>query len=153
MIWFDIKELERGLKNGDLSDKEIFNYLLANLIIFSIVPYTYSNDYTTKWLIAIEIIIAIAVAVIGTKRTFDINCAGDNKDYFKRFLSLSFVIGVRLLVFVFITAIPAVIIVYLVDKNIGANENVEDLFHLLAMAVCGLFYYFMLTNSFKRVSQ
>ena len=153
MIWFDIKELERGLKNGDLSDKDIFNYLLANLIMFSIVPYTYSNDFTTKWLIAIEIIIVIAITVIGTKRTFDINCAADNIDYFKRLLSLSFVTGIRLVVFVFIAAIPVGIIVYFVDKNIGANENVKDLFNILLMAVVGVFYYFMLTNSFKRVSQ
>jgi hypothetical protein len=32
MIWLDIKELETGLKNGALSDKEALNYLLANLI-------------------------------------------------------------------------------------------------------------------------
>ena len=153
MIWFDIKELEQGLKNGDLSDKAIFNYLLANLIMFSIVPYISSNDYTTKWLIAIEIVVAIAITVIGTKRTFDINSAGDNKDYFKRFLSLSFVTGIRLVVFVFIAAIPVGIIVYLVDKSIGENENAKDLFNLTLMAVVGIFYYYMLTNSFKRVSQ
>ncbi len=153
MIWFDIKELEQGLKNGDLSDKAIFNYLLANLIMFSIVPYISSNDYTTKWLTAIEIVVVIAITIIGTKRTFDINSAGDNKDYFKRFLSLSFVTGIRLVVFVFIAAIPVGIIVYLVDKSIGENENVKDLFNLTLMAVVGIFYYFMLTNSFKRVSQ
>ena len=153
MIWFDIKELEQGLKNRDLSDKAIFNYLLANLIMFSIVPYISSNDYTTKWLIAIEIVVAIAITVIGTKRTFDINSAGDNKDYFKRFLSLSFVTGIRLVVFVFIAAIPVGIIVYLVDKSIGENENAKDLFNLTLMAVVGIFYYYMLTNSFKRVSQ
>ena len=153
MIWFEIKELEQGLKNGDLSDKAILNYLLANLIMYSIVPYISSNDYTTKWLIAIEIVVAVAITVIGTKRTFDINCAGDNKDYFKRFLSLSFVTGIRLVVFAFIAAIPVGIILYLVDKSIGENENVKDLFNLTMMAVVGIFYYFMLTNSFKRVSQ
>ena len=153
MIWFEIKELEQGLKNGDLSDKAILNYLLANLIMYSIVPYISSNDYTTKWLIAIEIVVLIAITVIGTKRTFDINCAGDNKDYFKRFLSLSFVTGIRLVVFAFIAAIPVGIILYLVNKSIGENENVKDLFNLTLMAVVGIFYYLMLTNSFKRVSQ
>jgi len=153
MIWFEIKELEQGLKNGDLSDKAILNYLLANLIMYSIVPYISSNDYTTKWLIAIEIVVAVAITVIGTKRTFDITCAGDNKDYFKRFLSLSFVTGIRLVVFAFIAAIPVGIILYLVNKSIGENENVKDLFNLTLMAVVGIFYYLMLTNSFKRVSQ
>jgi hypothetical protein len=153
MIWFDIKELERGLKSGDVSDKEIFNYLIATLIMFSIVPYIPSNDYKTTWLIAVEIVIVIAITIIGTKMTFDINSRGDNKDYFKRFLSLSFVTGIRLVVFVFLAAIPVGIIVYLVDKNIGANENIKDLFNLTLMTGIGVFYYFMLTNSFKRVSQ
>jgi hypothetical protein len=153
MIWFDIKELETGLKNGALSDKEIFNYLLANLILYSVVPYIGSNDYTTKWLIAIEIVIVIAITVIGTKKTFDINSAGDNKDYFKRFLSLSFVTGIRLLVLVCVVAIPIGIIAYFVDKNLGASENARDLFDIALTAVSGVLYYFMLINSFKRVSQ
>jgi hypothetical protein len=153
MIWFDIKELERGLKNGDLSDKDIFNYLLANLIMYSIVPYLSTNDYTTKWLLAIEIVVTIVITLIGTKRTFDINTAGDSKDYFKRFLSLSFVTGIRLLVFVCIAAIPLGVIVYFVDKNISTNENLKDLFDIALTTVAGLLYYFMLTNSFKRVSQ
>ena len=153
MIWFDIKELEQGLKNGDLSDKDIFKYLLANLIVFSIIQYIPSNDYTTKWLIAIEIVIVIVITVIGTKRTFDVNSAGDSKDYFKRFLSLSFVTGVRLFIFFCIAAIPLGTIVYLVDKSIGTNENIKDLFDIALTAVAGILYYFMLTNSFKRVSQ
>jgi hypothetical protein len=153
MIWFDIKELELGLKNGDLSDKDIFNYLLANLIMYSIVPYLSSNDYTTKWLIAIEIVIAIVITVVGTKKTFDINAAGDSKDYFKRFLSLSFVTGIRILVFVCIAAIPVGVIVYLVDQSISANENIKDFFNLALTAVAGILYYFMLTSSFRRVSQ
>ena len=153
MIWFDIKELERGLKNGELSDKDIFNYLLANLIMYSIVPYLSTNDYTTKWLIAIEIVVALVITVIGTKRTFDINTAGDSKDYFKRFLSLSFVTGIRLLVFACVAAIPVGVIVYLVDKSISANENIKDLFNIALTTVAGILYYFMLTSSFRRVSQ
>jgi prepilin signal peptidase PulO-like enzyme (type II secretory pathway) len=153
MIWLDIKELETGLKNGALSDKEALNYLLANLILYSVVPYIGGNDSTNKWLIALEIVVVIAVTVIGTKKTFDVNSAGDNRDYFKRFLSLSFVTGIRLLALVLVVAIPIGIIVYLVDKNLDANENTKDLFEVALTAVSGIVYYFMLISSFKRVSQ
>lgn len=153
MIWFDIKELERGLKDGGLSDKYIFNYLLASLIMYSIVPYLSSYDYTTKWLLAIDIAIAVGVTVIGTKRTFDINSAGDSKDFFKRFLSLSFVTGIRLLVFACIAAIPVGLIVLLVGKSISSNENIKDFFNIALTTVAGILYYFMLTSSFRRVSQ
>ena len=153
MIWFDINELEQKLKNGDLSDKDIFNYLLANLIVYSILPYLSSNDYTIKWLIVIEIVIAIGITVVGTKRTFDINATGDNKDYFKRIISLSFVTGFRLLVFACVVAIPVALIVSLVDKTIIAFESMKDLFNLSFTTVAGILYYYMLTSSFRRVSQ
>ena len=39
MIWFDIKELERRLKNDDFSDKEIFNYVLTTAVFSAIAPY------------------------------------------------------------------------------------------------------------------
>jgi hypothetical protein len=153
MIWFDLKELELKLRNGDLSNKDIFNYLLAGLLMESIFSYMKRDDYTSKWLVAIEIIIVIITTVVGMKRTFDINSTSDNKDYFKRYLSLSFVIGIRLVVFVFIAAIPIGIISYFVDKNIGVNQNMKDIFNLVIIAATGIFYYFMLINSFKRVSR
>jgi len=153
MIWFDIKELERKLKIGDVSESAFFNYLLANLIIFSIFPYLSTNDYAIKWVIVIEIIIGIVVTVVGAKMTFDINSAGDKKDYFERFLSLSFVIGLRLLVFAIIIGIPIAIIFSLLDRNLDINENLKDFLGLGLFTAFGIFYYFMLTNSFKKVSQ
>lgn len=150
MIWFDIKELERKLKDGVLSDKDAFNYLLANLIIYSTLPYTYSNQYETKWLMALEFIIFIAISIVGTKRTFDINFATDNKDYFKRYISISFVTMIRLLPFVFIVTFITQIIFYFVDKNI--STHIKDLFDLVFIVIVDLFYNLRLVNSFKRVS-
>ena len=152
MIWFNIKELETRLKNGVLSDKEAFNYLLITLIFSSVVTYIGGSDNTNNWFIAIEILVSIVVTVIGTKKTFDINSAGDNKDYFKRFLSLSFVTGIRFLVLLIVLAIPVGTIVYFVDKNLDINENTKDLFNVALMAVCEIIYYFMLINSFKRLN-
>jgi hypothetical protein len=153
MIWFDIGELELRLKNGDLSDKDSFYYLLANLVLYAIAPYIDSNDDTTKWLIALEIVIAIAMTVIGTKMTFDTNSAGDNKDYLKRFLSLSFVTGIRLLVFVCIAAIPVGTVIFFLGESIGASKNMANLFDIAFTVVAGLVYYFLLIKSFRRVSQ
>jgi hypothetical protein len=153
MIWFDIGELELRLKNGDLSDKDSFYYLLANLILFAIAPYIDSQDDTSKWVIALEIVIAIAMTVIGTKMTFDINSAGDNNDYLKRFLSLSFVTSIRLLVFVCIAAIPVGTVIYFLGESIGASKNIANLFDIAFTVIAGLVYYVMLTRSFKRVSQ
>jgi hypothetical protein len=153
MIWFDIKELERKLKIGDVSESAFFNYLLANLIILSIFPYLSTNDYTVKWVIVVEIIIGIIVTVVGAKMTFDINSAGDKKDYLGRFLSLSFVIGLRLFAFIVIIGIPIALIFGLLNRNFDIDENLKDFLELGLVAGLSIFYYFMLTNSFKKVSQ
>lgn len=95
IICFNIKELENKLRIGDISESTFFNYLLANSIIFAIFSFLPSNEYTMKWVLAIEIVLGLAITIIGIKTTFDINSAGDKKDYLGRFLSLSFVIGIR----------------------------------------------------------
>jgi uncharacterized membrane protein YidH (DUF202 family) len=153
MIWFNIKELENKLKIGEVSESAFFNYLLANLIIFSIVPYLSTNDYTIKWVIVIEIIIGVVVTVVGAKMTFDINSAGDKKDYFGRFLSLSFVIGIRLSVFAIIIGTPIAIVFSLLHRNFDIDENLKDFLGLGLFTGFGILYYFILTNSFKKVNQ
>lgn len=115
--------------------------------------YIGGGDSANNWFTAIEILVVIAVSVIGTKKTFDINSAGDNIDYFKRYISLSCVAGVRFLVLVCVLAIPIAIIVFWEHENSDLNENTKDLFNIALMAVFGVIYYSMLINSFKRLNQ
>ncbi|SFB43500.1 hypothetical protein [Algoriphagus aquimarinus] len=152
MIWFDIKELERGLINREISDRVIFNYLLGNLILYSISPYLAGSDSPGFLLIFLQIAVTLVITVVGTSRTYEINTSGDRRDYFKRFLSLSFVTGIRLFVFMIIAAIPIGIILGVLGFNPFVNKYSEGLFNLILMAGGGVLYYYMLTNSFKRVS-
>jgi ABC-type spermidine/putrescine transport system permease subunit II len=85
--------------------------------------------------------------------TFDINSAGDKKDYFGRFLSLSFVIGIRLSVFAIIIGTPTAIVFSLLDRNFDIDENLKDFLGLGLFTGFGILYYFILTNSFKKVNQ
>jgi hypothetical protein len=79
MIWFDIKQLEKELVEGNLSDKEGFNYLLANMILFSLEPYFAGDHYHNYWLTSIQFVVDIFITVILVRATFDINTNGDNK--------------------------------------------------------------------------
>jgi hypothetical protein len=151
MIWFNIKELELKLKGGEMSDKDFFQYLLANMILYSVVPYL-SDSSSTKWILAIEIVFALAITVIGTKMTFDINSRGDNKDYFKRFFALSLVVAIRLIVFTFIALVPVVVIARIAN-SFGTVEGLDDFYNLALTIIFSLAYYYMLTRSFERVSK
>ncbi|WP_026953742.1 hypothetical protein [Algoriphagus vanfongensis] len=153
MIWFDIQVLERNLRNGLVSDKEIFNYLLGNLVLYSIFPLLGSDDSSVFSIILFQVFVTIVITVIGSKKAFDVNESGDNKDFFKRFLALSFVTGIRLFIFCLLIAIPAGITLGILGINPNASPYSEGLFDLILMVATGIFYYYMLINSFRRVSQ
>jgi len=153
MIWFDIKKLEKELIDENLSDKEGFNYLLANMILFSVAPYIAVDRYENSWLTFVEVVITIFITVIMLRTTYDINLKGsENKDYFKRFLGLSFVSGVRLVVYVVVAAIPVGIFMALAGKLVTVDRGTKDILMLAMQIAIAIVYYFMLTNSFRRVN-
>ena len=153
MIWFDIKQLEKQFVDGDISDKEGFNYLLANMVMFSLTPYLAGDRYQNYWLTFIQFVVDIFITVILIRATFDINTTGDNRDYFKRFLGLSFVTAIRLIVYIIIFLIPTTIIMYFVEKSGTVDKNSKNIFMLLLSIATAIVYYFMLTNSFRRVNE
>jgi len=153
MIWFDIKQLEKELIAGNLSEKEGLNYLIANMILFSAIPYLASNRYQNPWLTFIQFAVDLLITVALVRATFRINTNGDNNHYFKRFLGLSFVTTVRLVVYLLIALIPVEIIIRFVEKTNSIDKNVNDIFMLLLEIGTGITYYFMLTKSFRRINE
>tara|TARA_R110002020_G_scaffold346097_8_gene559970 strand:- start:907 stop:1248 length:342 start_codon:yes stop_codon:yes gene_type:complete len=103
-------------------------------------------------MILFQVLFSIAITVIGSKKTFDINESGDRKDFFKRYLSLSFVTGIRLVFFGLIIAIPIGFTFGALGINPNATPFSEGLFDLILMAASSIIYYSMLISSFKRVS-
>ena len=120
MIWIDSQELENRLANGNLSDKEGFEYLLANLIMFTLIPYLPHSDFKNELFLWIEAITSILFIVILVRATFHINSNGDGKEYLKRFLPLFFVTATRLVVYAIIAAIPIGLIDLFVKKSIAS---------------------------------
>jgi hypothetical protein len=153
MIWFDIKELEKQLVDGSLSERDGFNYLLANMILFSVIPYLAGDRSDDYWLTFIQFAVDIFITVILVRATFEINNNGDSQDYFKRFLGLSFVTTVRLFIYLLIVLLPLEIIMHFVDNAGVLDKNAKDILWLMLEIVTGIVYYFMLTSSFRRVNE
>ena len=153
MIWFDIKQLEKELAEGNLSDKEGYNYLLTTFILFTFPIYLTGEKFENQWFTFIQFVIDILFTIIFIRKTFEINTNGDNKDYLKRFLGLSFVTCIRLIVYILIAAIPAGIIIYIVEKSGPIEKNNKDLLMFLINFPFGIVFYYMLINSFRRVNQ
>ena len=147
MIWYNIKTLEKKLRQGDLSDKETFNYIIAYVILLALAS-TSIDRYKTEWLTYIDVIVTTIIALIGLKKAFDINSAGDNKDYLKRLISLSFVSGIIL-----VSYYAIVVIVFLVVDGIFNSKLFSlDITKLTISIIAEIVYYLILIKSFTRVN-
>ncbi len=153
MIWFNTKELEKQLIDGALSDKDSYYYLFTTFILFSLLPYLPDEDFieASYWFRVSLVIVDVGITAITIKETYKINQQGDSQDYLKRFLSLSFVNSIRLAIYL----APVFVVLELLDDYLNDNTlhsywpGARILFLTIASSVI---FYFMLTNSFKRVN-
>jgi hypothetical protein len=154
MIWFDIIKLEKKLIDGDLSEKEGFNYVFALLIIAAIGRYMSSvaDDYENNWFLLVEAGVLISILTAQLIATFKINRNGDGKDFVKRYVCLAVVIRIRLAIYSLAIGVPVVIILAVAGKEMGILQNIKDFVKLVIPIILVTINYFMLTNSFKRVN-
>lgn len=153
MIWFKIKELEKLLAEGKLSDTLAFNYLLTSLII--ITASNYLTDEDPKWAVWGHLLISLGAIIWGVRKTFEINQEGDNRDYLNRFISLTFVAGIRIvvcIVFISFLIVISKLILNALGVSIDLSSFQKELLELVAFFIFTGLYYAMLLSSFKRVN-
>lgn len=157
MNWFNLKDLENRLIKDEVSDREGYYYLLANLILFGLAPYATSYSYNSSIFSFAEVISVIAITFFGVKLSFKANQNGNGSNYFKRFVALYFVIGIRLTVFTILLAIPVGIVVGILESSTSGelipNKYVQDTLYLVFYSGIGIVYYYLLVRSFKTVAQ
>ncbi|MGY5848557.1 hypothetical protein ACW6QP_14200 [Salegentibacter sp. HM20] len=154
MILFNFKELEKLLISGRLSDRLTFKYLFVNLIILNLVGYLPYESDRPWWSILMHISISLVAIIWGVRKTFEINHDGDNSDYFRRYISISFVAGVHTLVFGFLIVLVLTIIEKIVAHFI--SDSILHLYlessNLLGFTLLNIIYYYILIEFFKRVN-
>lgn len=156
MIWFKLKKLETKLAHSEVSEDTALQYLLSFLVLFAIIFTLPNSDRYSgySWEIS-EFILDLLITVVGARTVFSINQKGDNREFLKRFLSLSFVNGARLLIVLMPLWLVYKIIMYVIPQNLFLFLN--DLFSgdtagLLFSLALSLIFYLLLIRSFKRVN-
>lgn len=153
MNWFNLQDLENRLIENNVSEKEGFYYLLVSIILSCLTIYVSNDGYNIDIFLISEIVLMLLITVIGLHLTFRANQNGDGKEYLKRYISLSFVIMIRLMVFTFLLAIPVVIILALTFEGIMDNKLFSDFFPLSVLIIISVVFYYFLIRSFKKVAQ
>jgi len=154
MIWFDVQELEKRISRNELSDKDYFNYVLANSILLAIIIATFPN-FGIGGLQYLSCITVVIITVWGMKTLYKANNTGDGQDFFKRLFAVFWVIGFKLyLLFITSLFLLGFIEGYRAMNNNGSSLTVS-IFWLfktgLAIIIYGALYIFS-AQSFTRVS-
>ena len=153
MIWFDIKQLEKNLKDNAVSEKETFTYLFVLLLISTIFSYVNDQETPLQLTTWIELTLDVVLTVLTLKTTYDINAKGDNRDYVKRFMTLTMVIMIRLIVFAVPVMLVGLMTIQLLDHfNVLSLSSTKLYFDFVVTFSLGVALYFMLTQSFKRIN-
>jgi len=155
MIWFNLKNLESKISNNELSDKDGFNYLLANAIVTTLaVSVTTAKDSAT-WIVITGLIIALLITIWGIKAAFIANNSIDGKDFLKRYLAISWVICMRIFVVILVLALILGIVIGILTVMNGednyTNNPIKDVITMISTAMVSFICYLLIVNSFKRL--
>ena len=145
MILFNLRKLEHQLRNDQVTDKQGMYYLMINTLLYSLSIYIPTGNKATGWILWIEIAAVIISNGAGVYLSYEVNRKGDNKDYFKRFQALVFVIGLRMIVFIILAMLAFSILLH--------REISDPISDLIFCILLNAYFLIMVIRSFKRISQ
>src|SRR5690606_4837416 len=99
MLWTNPKELESCLREGRITDKHAFVYLLVQLALICVLLQLPFEEEPLWW---VWLLVSLGVIIGGVSWTYKLNRNGDNKDYLLRFISISYMAVLRCLLLVLV---------------------------------------------------
>ena len=153
MIWLNIKKLEKQISDDELTDKDGFNYLLANVIL-TIIVLSFISNYSNGWIKFITCVTSVIINVWGLRAAYNANLEIDGKDFFKRFLAFNWVIGIRVLVIAIIAIIIIGISIAIVSGGTNSNlssNSLQGIFGIIVGSLFSIICYLLILNSFHKI--
>ena len=150
MYILNSKALSVKLKEGTLSQKEIFHYFFANTII-SAIQIQWLSIYASNGASIVSKFLGllyIIIVCIGTIVVFRTNQKGDGKSFVERYICISFPILIRvILIYIFFQLLYRIISQFIRSYEI-VFMSINALFILLPLIIAVYFYY--LIHSYLR---
>ena len=146
-IW-KIDKLNEELISGDLSQRETFKYLLASSALYalSMIQYSNANNMDT-W----SGLIAGIVTLIGLFFVYRCNGGDSGKNFLIRYLSIGWVVFVRMFV---LLMIPTMIVVFTLQEiYMGGIPDETTIIDLAYMTVIEIIYFLWVAKHINRVAR
>ncbi len=147
MYFWNLEALKQELRAGHLGNEAALRYLLwyggVVLVAFTF-PYA---DSWTHWVTPAWLAVEILVFVLGTLRVYRLNGSALGTDFLGRYVSLSWVFGLR---FIVLVSIPATVALVLCESMVIGDDAEGDTV-LGALVGIGLSaaYYWRLGDHFE----
>ena len=154
MYFWKTESLAAELRNGTLSQKDRFRYLLTFLIItalFADVSYYISEAPST---VAIsESTLVVLITIFGTIWCYRTNKSGDDLEFIERFICLSLPVLVRLIViFLIFYSFYMIVGFYLFEDAFDKFTETTNWVDVGFTILFGLYFYWKLSRAIKGVA-
>ena len=152
MIFLNIKLLEEKLIKDELPSKHVFIYFLISSVLLTLsTEINPAAESVDAWFRTFELLLTIAIVIVFSIHFFNqCRSSGKEKRFLEFYFSLGFVVGLRLVVFMFLAGILIAIFLLIVLPDWDASD---PLFELIFGTALSLVYFLLLMRSFQRVTQ
>lgn len=149
---YDTDSLVRELKAGDIDQDMAFKYLVAGLLLMSIVTVIGTPVYSTLDFV-LTLFLFLTTTYFGTKWVYETNKKGDDRDFLLRYTAITFVLGIRLFLFLFLFLLFLGILLGVIGKPgfvemLSSNAYASFAYNSITL----LIYYYFLNKNIKIVS-
>jgi len=152
MIWFNIGKLESRIGSDELTEKDGFYYLLAGVICSSFIIPEMKNSLS-MWCYVVYGVCCLLFNLWGVFKMFRINNSIDGKDFLKRFLSIRWVICIRLLVLFPFFLIASIIPIIAMERAFKLDHDSTVVSKVIVLIILIIFAFFQNNNSINSIKR
>ncbi|MCK7460542.1 hypothetical protein [Idiomarina aminovorans] len=148
MYFWDIDALKSDFLQGRFSQTQSFYYLLVMLVLFTL-PIGIVGDNTTVWDKAF-FWVELVFVILGTTVAYKANGGRDGIEFLERYVSLSWVLFIRIIPFLILLVIAASIFREIFMSDAGYQFTAYD---FSAFVLIGIIYYWRLSHHMAELNQ
>jgi len=148
MYFWKISKLKSDLINQPLPESESFKYLIANAVVYGLamIPFGEKNIWDIYFSIA-----TLVITILGTIYIYGCNRGANGKNFLQRYVSLSWVVGIRWIVLI---ALPIIILYYIaIGIYFGIVSYTINPLDIILFSILLVSYFWLLGKHMKEVAK